>query len=92
MNGESQFVKEMDFFASHHLKHAEGPDAPPDVSSQKDAIFRNIDDIKSFHSKWAHLLTTPGSEERLCPIPGEQTSEIYSKTLAAIPSQLFSCF
>ncbi|TNN67519.1 Obscurin [Liparis tanakae] len=51
MNGESQFVKEMDFFASHHLKHAEGPDAPPDVSSQKDAIFRNIDDIKSFHSK-----------------------------------------
>ncbi|XP_060900885.1 obscurin isoform X2 [Labrus mixtus] len=51
INGESEFVKEIDFFTSHHLKHAENPDAPPDVSSQKDTIFRNIDDIKSFHSK-----------------------------------------
>ncbi|KAK9538589.1 hypothetical protein VZT92_003751 [Zoarces viviparus] len=51
INGESEFVKEIDFFTSHHLKHADNPDAPPDVSSQKEAIFRNIDDIKSFHSK-----------------------------------------
>ncbi|XP_035861183.1 obscurin isoform X11 [Sander lucioperca] len=51
INGESQFVKEVDFFTSHHMKHADSPDAPPDVSSQKEAIFRNIDDIKSFHSK-----------------------------------------
>ncbi|KAM6989312.1 obscurin [Tautogolabrus adspersus] len=51
INGESEFVKEVEFFTSHHLKHAESPDAPPDVSSQKDTIFRNIDDIKSFHSK-----------------------------------------
>ncbi|XP_020481989.2 obscurin [Labrus bergylta] len=51
INSESEFVKEIDFFTSHHLKHAESPDAPPDVSSQKDTIFRNIDDIKSFHSK-----------------------------------------
>ncbi|XP_078120450.1 LOW QUALITY PROTEIN: obscurin [Sander vitreus] len=51
INGESQFVKEVDFFTSHHMKHADSPDAPPDVSSQKEAIFRNIDNIKSFHSK-----------------------------------------
>ncbi|XP_070700635.1 obscurin [Pempheris klunzingeri] len=51
INGESEFVKDVDFFTSHHMKHADSPDAPPDVSSQKDAIFRNIDDIKSFHSK-----------------------------------------
>ncbi|XP_068593691.1 obscurin isoform X3 [Cebidichthys violaceus] len=51
ISGESEFVKEIDFFTSHHLKHADNPDAPPDVSSQKEAIFRNIDDIKSFHSK-----------------------------------------
>ncbi|XP_037313233.2 obscurin isoform X8 [Pungitius pungitius] len=51
VNGESQFVKEIDFFTSHHRKHADGPDAPPDVSSQRDAIFRNIDDINSFHSE-----------------------------------------
>ncbi|XP_074507683.1 obscurin [Sebastes fasciatus] len=51
INGESEFVKEIDFFTSHHLKHADSSDAPPDVSSQKEVIFRNIDDIKSFHSK-----------------------------------------
>ncbi|XP_070829419.1 obscurin [Chaetodon trifascialis] len=51
INSESEFVKEVDFFTSHHLKHAESSDTPPEVSSQKDVIFRNIDDIKSFHSK-----------------------------------------
>lgn len=51
INSESQFVKEVDFFTSHHVKHADSPDAPPDVSSQKEAIFRNIDDIQSFHSR-----------------------------------------
>ncbi|CAI5640968.1 unnamed protein product [Oreochromis niloticus] len=51
INGESEFVKEVEFFTSHHLKHADSSDAPPDVTSQKEAIFRNVDDIKSFHSK-----------------------------------------
>ncbi|KAM9719650.1 obscurin isoform 25-T26 [Menidia menidia] len=51
INGESEFVKEVDFFATHHQRQAEGPDAPPDVSGQKETIFRNIDDIQSFHSK-----------------------------------------
>ncbi|KAM9349716.1 obscurin [Symphorus nematophorus] len=51
INGESEFVKDIDFFTSHHVKHADSPDAPPDVSSQKDVIFRNIDEIKSFHSR-----------------------------------------
>ncbi|CAN9502812.1 unnamed protein product [Ophioblennius macclurei] len=51
INGESEFIKEVDFFTSHHLKHADGPEAPPDVSAQKDAIFRNIDDIKTFHHR-----------------------------------------
>ncbi|XP_029970331.1 obscurin [Salarias fasciatus] len=51
INGESEFIREVDFFTSHHLKHADSPDAPPDVSAQKDAIFRNIDDIKTFHHR-----------------------------------------
>ncbi|XP_047188253.1 obscurin isoform X10 [Scophthalmus maximus] len=51
INGESEFVKEIDFFTSHHMKHADSTDAPPDVNGQKETIFRNIDDIKSFHSK-----------------------------------------
>ncbi|XP_069013684.1 obscurin isoform X23 [Embiotoca jacksoni] len=51
INGESEFVKEVDFFTSHHLKHADSPGVPSDVSGQKDTIFRNIDEIKSFHTK-----------------------------------------
>ncbi|XP_049602922.1 obscurin isoform X7 [Syngnathus scovelli] len=51
IGGESEFVKEMDFFTHHHPKHADSPDAPSDVSSQKEAIFRNIDDLKDFHAK-----------------------------------------
>ncbi|MED6247889.1 hypothetical protein ATANTOWER_020402, partial [Ataeniobius toweri] len=51
INGESEFVKEVEFFTSHHLKHADISDAPPDVCSQKETIFRNVDDIKFFHSK-----------------------------------------
>uniref|UniRef100_UPI003AB0B308 obscurin n=1 Tax=Centroberyx gerrardi TaxID=166262 RepID=UPI003AB0B308 len=51
INGEAEFVKEMDFFTSHHLKHVDSPDAPSDVTSQKEAIFRNIGDIKAFHNE-----------------------------------------
>ncbi|KAM4605629.1 obscurin [Polymixia lowei] len=50
INGEREFVKEMDFFTSHHLKHADSPDAPGDVTTQKETVFRNIEDIKAFHS------------------------------------------
>ncbi|KAM3842719.1 LOW QUALITY PROTEIN: obscurin-like, partial [Diretmus argenteus] len=51
INGEVEFVKEMDFFTSHHLKLVDGPDTPSDVTGQKEAIFRNIEDIKAFHSE-----------------------------------------
>ncbi|KAM9789384.1 obscurin [Neosynchiropus ocellatus] len=51
VNSESEFVREVDFFASHHQKHAEGAAAPPEVSGAKEAIFRNIDDIRTFHSR-----------------------------------------
>ncbi|CAL8280430.1 unnamed protein product [Lota lota] len=49
VNSEAEFVKDMEFFTSHHVKHGDHPDAPADVSAQKDAIFRNIEDIKAFH-------------------------------------------
>ncbi|XP_061695247.1 obscurin isoform X3 [Syngnathoides biaculeatus] len=51
IGGESEFVKEMDFFTCHHLRHADSPDAPTDVSSQREAIFRNIHDLKDFHGR-----------------------------------------
>ncbi|XP_061109724.1 obscurin isoform X43 [Conger conger] len=51
ISSEGEFVKELEFFVSHHLKHVEtSPDAPSYVSGQKEAIFRNIEDIKTFHS------------------------------------------
>nr|XP_023671298.1 obscurin [Paramormyrops kingsleyae] len=51
ITSEEEFVKEMEFFTSHHLKHLEtSTDVPASVSSQKEAIFRNIKDIDSFHS------------------------------------------
>ncbi|KAM9427865.1 obscurin isoform 6-T6 [Salvelinus alpinus] len=52
INSEAEFVKEMDFFTSHHVKHVESPDAPSDITSQKEAIFRNINEIKAFHSEF----------------------------------------
>ncbi|XP_052332729.1 obscurin-like isoform X17 [Oncorhynchus keta] len=51
INSEAEFVKEMDFFTSHHIKQVESPDTPPDITSQKEAIFRNINEIKAFHSE-----------------------------------------
>ncbi|XP_051970786.1 obscurin-like [Xyrauchen texanus] len=47
---ESMFLKEIEFFTSHHLKRVDEESTPPDIASQKEAIFRNIDDLKSFHS------------------------------------------
>ncbi|XP_067109219.1 obscurin [Osmerus mordax] len=50
ISSEGEFIKEMDFFTSHHLKQADSPDAPSDIASQKEAIFRNVEEIKAFHS------------------------------------------
>ncbi|XP_073720232.1 obscurin isoform X38 [Misgurnus anguillicaudatus] len=50
INTESEFLKEVEFFTSHHLKHVEEESAPPHIASQKETIFRNINDLKAFHS------------------------------------------
>ncbi|GAA6091828.1 obscurin isoform X13 [Tachysurus ichikawai] len=50
INSEKEFVKEMDFVTSHHLKHIDEESTPPEIRTHKDAIFRNISDINSFHS------------------------------------------
>ncbi|XP_077471288.1 obscurin [Stigmatopora argus] len=51
ISGEAEFVKEMDFFTCHHLSHSKSPEAPVDISGQRETIFRNIDDLKDFHSR-----------------------------------------
>ncbi|XP_016146843.1 obscurin-like isoform X9 [Sinocyclocheilus grahami] len=46
---ETEFLKEMEFFTSHHLKRVEEESTPPEIATQKETIFRNINDLKSFH-------------------------------------------
>ncbi|KAG1944411.1 obscurin-like protein [Pimephales promelas] len=50
INTENEFLKEIEFFTSHHLKRVDEESTPPDIASQKETIFRNISDLKSFHS------------------------------------------
>uniref|UniRef100_W5KAC1 Obscurin, cytoskeletal calmodulin and titin-interacting RhoGEF n=1 Tax=Astyanax mexicanus TaxID=7994 RepID=W5KAC1_ASTMX len=50
INSENEFVKEMDFFTSHHLQRIDEENTPSEIRNHKEAIFRNIGDIKSFHS------------------------------------------
>ncbi|XP_058878961.1 obscurin-like isoform X15 [Acipenser ruthenus] len=51
VNTEEEFVRDLDFFVSHHLQHMDtSPDIPPVIASQKATIFRNIDELSIFHS------------------------------------------
>ncbi|CAM4723722.1 unnamed protein product [Leuciscus chuanchicus] len=50
INTETEFLKEIEFFTSHHLKRVDEESTPTDIASQKETIFRNISDLKSFHS------------------------------------------
>lgn len=51
INTEAEYVKDMDVISANHLKKMECGDVPPDVSNQKETIFRNIDDLSAFHSR-----------------------------------------
>ncbi|XP_035386466.1 obscurin isoform X5 [Electrophorus electricus] len=50
ISSEKEFVREMEFLTSHHLTHIGSENTPSEISSQKETIFRNISDIKTFHS------------------------------------------
>ncbi|KAI5610425.1 obscurin isoform X2 [Silurus asotus] len=50
LDGEKEFVRDMNFFVEHHLQHVESSsNVPLTIISQKEYIFRNIKDITSFH-------------------------------------------
>ncbi|XP_046727924.1 obscurin [Silurus meridionalis] len=50
LDGEREFVRDMNFFVEHHLQHVEtSSNVPLTIISQKEYIFRNIKDITSFH-------------------------------------------
>ncbi|KAF4110126.1 obscurin [Onychostoma macrolepis] len=50
LDGENNFVREINFFVEHHLQYLEtSSQVPLTILSQKEYIFRNIRDIASFH-------------------------------------------
>ncbi|XP_073675951.1 obscurin [Garra rufa] len=50
LDGENNFVCEMNFFVEHHLQYLEtSSKVPLTILSQKEYIFRNIRDIANFH-------------------------------------------
>lgn len=52
LDGENEFVREMNFFAEHHLYHTEtNSKIPLTILSQREYIFRNIKDIARFHQR-----------------------------------------
>lgn len=51
ITSEKEFIKEMDFVTSHHLKHIDEESTPSEIRSRKETIFRNICDISAFHSR-----------------------------------------
>lgn len=60
LDGENEFVREMSFFAKHHLSHVEtNPKVPLTILSQKEYIFRNIKDIASFHARYSNAKNKP---------------------------------
>ncbi|XP_043921975.1 obscurin [Protopterus annectens] len=51
VTSEEVFAQDLDFVVMHHLQHTEtSPDVPEYIINQKEAIFRNINDIFRFHS------------------------------------------
>ncbi|XP_029444171.1 obscurin isoform X11 [Rhinatrema bivittatum] len=48
---EKEFVQDLQFLQSHHLRYTEScPNVPVPVASQKSIIFRNFTDISNFHA------------------------------------------
>lgn len=46
----------LQFLQSHHMQHLDRcPYAPTAVASQKAIIFRNIQDLSHFHSRWVGM-------------------------------------
>ncbi|XP_017322293.1 obscurin isoform X6 [Ictalurus punctatus] len=50
ITSEKEFIKEVGFVTSHHLKHVDEESTPPEIRSRKETIFCNISDISAFHS------------------------------------------
>lgn len=54
LSSEQSFVGELQFLQSHHMQYLDRcPHVPAAVASQKAVIFRNVQDIGHFHSRWA---------------------------------------
>ncbi|KAG2458503.1 OBSCN protein, partial [Polypterus senegalus] len=81
IRSEEEFVNDLTFLLSHHKNHM---DSDPDISSQKEAIFRNIDDISNFHnSTFLSGLSQCDTDDdiAMCFIKNAQGFEKYIKYL-----------
>jgi obscurin-RhoGEF protein len=57
-------VGELQFLQSHHMQHLDHcPRVPAAVASQKTVIFRNVQDISHFHSRFVGLHTCTHDHE-----------------------------
>lgn len=54
LSSEQAFVGKLQFLQNHHMQYLDHcPHVPTAVASQKAVIFRNVQDISHFHSRWA---------------------------------------
>lgn len=67
LSSEQAFVGKLQFLQSHHMQYLDHcPHVPTAVASQKAVIFRNVQDISHFHSRWAFRVGLKASPWSVC--------------------------
>ncbi|XP_033623906.1 obscurin isoform X2 [Fukomys damarensis] len=84
LSSEQDFVGELHFLQSHHMQHLDCcPRVPPAVASQKEVIFRNVQDISCFHSNFLKELQRCDTDDdvAMCFIKNQEAFEKYLEFL-----------
>ena len=86
LSSEQTFVGKLQFLQNHHMQYLDHcPHVPTAVASQKAVIFRNVQDISHFHSRWACRVG-------LKAIPRSVCTRMYTRTcLDTHLDTLFTC-
>ncbi|XP_023563514.1 obscurin isoform X3 [Octodon degus] len=84
LTSEQEFVGELHFLQSHHMQHLDRcPHVPTAVASQKEVIFRNVQDIGRFHSSFLKELQCCDTDDdvAMCFIKNQEAFEKYLEFL-----------
>ncbi|KAM6148397.1 obscurin [Erethizon dorsatum] len=84
LSSEQDFVGELHFLQSHHMQHLDHcPHVPAAVASQKEVIFRNVQDIGHFHSSFLKELQRCDTDDdvAMCFIKNQEAFEKYLEFL-----------